>query len=146
MQKVAIVLSNPEAVAFFCIAGLMGYGMGTIDSFLFLFLDELGAGTIRGLGKIVVPHTKYSARLQVALTRLCWGAGGSELLMGLTITITCVAEVPVFFFTGWLLEAVGVNVVLHGVLAVYILLLSYYSILQHLVRALAMRMRSCWRY
>ena len=64
----------------------------------------------------------------------CDAAGGSELLMGLTITITCVAEVPVFFFTGWLLEAVGVKVVLHGVLAVYILRLLYYSILQHLVR------------
>ncbi|KAK9832540.1 hypothetical protein WJX81_007525 [Elliptochloris bilobata] len=59
--------------------------------------------------------------------------GGSELLMGLTITITCIAEVPVFFFTGWLLEAVGVKVVLHGVLAVYILRLGYYSILEHLV-------------
>ena len=37
------MLSSPEAVAFFCSAALMGYGMGTIDSFLFLFLDELGA-------------------------------------------------------------------------------------------------------
>lgn len=36
--------------------------------------------------------------------------------------------------TGWLLEAVGVKIVLHGVLAVYILRLLYYSILQHLVR------------
>lgn len=43
LQKAAIVLSNPEALSFFCIAVLMGYGMGTIDSFLFLFLDELGA-------------------------------------------------------------------------------------------------------
>ena len=43
MQKALLVLSNPEAVTFFCIAVLMGYGMGTIDSFLFLFLDELGA-------------------------------------------------------------------------------------------------------
>ena len=54
--------------------------------------------------------------------------------MGLTISITCVAEVPVFHFTGWLLEAVGVKIVLHGVLAVYVLRLLYYSILQHLVR------------
>ncbi len=57
--------------------------------------------------------------------------------MGLTITITCVAEVPVFFFTGWLLEAVGVHAVLHGVLAVYILRLAYYSVLQYLVRSCA---------
>ena len=45
LQKVAIVMRNPEAVTFFCIAVLMGYGMGTIDSFLFLYLDELGAGS-----------------------------------------------------------------------------------------------------
>ena len=63
--------------------------------------------------------------------------------MGLTITITCVAEVPVFFFTGWLLEAVGVNIMLHGVLAVYILRLSYYSILQYMVRALGPALVSC---
>jgi hypothetical protein len=55
--------------------------------------------------------------------------------MGLTITVTCVAEVPVFFFTGCLLEAVGVHAVLHGVLAVYILRLAYYSVLQYLVRS-----------
>lgn len=54
--------------------------------------------------------------------------------MGLTITITCAAEVPVFYFTGWLLEAVGVNAVLHGVLAVYALRLTFYSVLQYMVR------------
>lgn len=43
VRKALLVLRNPDAVTFFCIAVLMGYGMGTIDSFLFLFLDELGA-------------------------------------------------------------------------------------------------------
>jgi hypothetical protein len=43
VRKALLVLSSPDAVTFFCIAVLMGYGMGTIDSFLFLFLDELGA-------------------------------------------------------------------------------------------------------
>ena len=63
-----------------------------------------------------------------------YAAGASTLLMGLTISVTCIAEVPVFHYTGWLLDAVGVKIVLHGVLAVYILRLLYYSILQHLVR------------
>lgn len=54
--------------------------------------------------------------------------------MGLTISITCIAEVPIMYITGWLLDAVGVKLVLHGVLAVYILRLLYYSILQYLVR------------
>ena len=61
-------------------------------------------------------------------------AGGSELLLGLTISVTCIAEVPIMYMTGWLLEALGVKLVLHGVMAVYILRLLFYSILQHLVR------------
>ena len=37
------MLLETEVLTFFCIAILMGYGMGTIDSFLFIYLDELGA-------------------------------------------------------------------------------------------------------
>ena len=37
------MLLQTEVLTFFCIAMLMGYGMGTIDSYLFIFLDELGA-------------------------------------------------------------------------------------------------------
>jgi hypothetical protein len=46
-------------------ATTMGFGIGVIGEFLFLFLADLG---------------------------------GSELLMGLTLTFTCLAEVPVFHF------------------------------------------------
>lgn len=37
------MLLQTEVLTFFCIAILYGYGMGTIDSYLFIFLDELGA-------------------------------------------------------------------------------------------------------
>jgi hypothetical protein len=46
-------------------ATAMGFGIGVIGEFLFLFLQELG---------------------------------GSETLMGLTLTFTCLAEVPVFHY------------------------------------------------
>ena len=137
LQKAAIVLCNPQAIIFFGMALLMGYGIGTIDTYLFLYLDELGANLTRAFTRCrdASRHTLGVAqRVLVGQQSACDAAGGSELLMGLTITITCVAEVPVFFFTGWLLEAVGVKIVLHGVLAVYILRLLYYSILRHLVR------------
>ena len=37
------MLLQTEVVLFFCNAFLFGYGMGTMDTYLFLFLDELGA-------------------------------------------------------------------------------------------------------
>ena len=39
---VAQLLSNPEAAVFFSQALLMGFGVGNIEGFLFLYLDELG--------------------------------------------------------------------------------------------------------
>eukprot|EP00967_Tisochrysis_lutea_P004335 scaffold5102_cov17-Tisochrysis_lutea.AAC.1 len=55
-------LSHPQTLA------------GTIESFLFVFLQELGA---------------------------------NSTLMGLTLTITCLAEVPTFQLTGWLVGKLG---------------------------------------
>lgn len=37
-----LLLSNPEVLSFFMMATLMGLAKGTIDTFLFLYLDELG--------------------------------------------------------------------------------------------------------
>ena len=48
-------------------------------------------------------------------------AGGSEMLMGYTLFAMCVAEVPVFFYTGALLKRVGIDVVLHVVLGCLVL-------------------------
>lgn len=41
-----ILLSNPEAVPFFAMSLLMGFGVGVLSTYLFLYLDELG-GLIR---------------------------------------------------------------------------------------------------
>ncbi len=48
-------------------------------------------------------------------------AGGSEMLMGYTLFAMCVAEVPVFFYTGALLKRVGIDPVLHVVLGCLVL-------------------------
>lgn len=37
-----ILLSNPEAVPFFAMSLLMGFGVGVLSTYLFLYLDELG--------------------------------------------------------------------------------------------------------
>lgn len=50
-------------------------------------------------------------------------------MMGMCLTTMCMAEVPVFLFTGRLLRWLGVNAVLHMVLGVYILRLVLYVLL-----------------
>eukprot|EP00775_Hariotina_reticulata_P004764 gene4763-5014_t len=74
----------------------MGFGIGVIDSFLFLFLQDLG---------------------------------GSEGLMGLTLTVTCLAEVPMFHFQGRILSIISVDTMLHIVLWVYAVRLGLYALL-----------------
>lgn len=43
-QRVYAVLRQPEVAIFLIMAVMFGYGMGTIDSFMFIYLRELGAG------------------------------------------------------------------------------------------------------
>jgi hypothetical protein len=64
-HSLRLLLRRPEVLIFMCQATAMGFGIGVIGEFLFLFLQELG---------------------------------GSETLMGLTLTFTCLAEVPVFHY------------------------------------------------
>lgn len=58
--------------------------------------------------------------------------GGSEALMGLTLTFTCLAEVPMFQLQGELLQRISVAAALHLVLATYVLRLGLYACLPHL--------------
>ncbi|KAF8067258.1 acyl-protein thioesterase 1 [Scenedesmus sp. PABB004] len=55
--------------------------------------------------------------------------GGGAALMGLTLTVTCMAEVPVFHLSGALLARVRPQVVLHAVVATYALRLGLYALL-----------------
>jgi hypothetical protein len=64
-HSLRLLLRRPEVLIFMGQATAMGFGIGVIGEFLFLFLQELG---------------------------------GSETLMGLTLTFTCLAEVPVFHY------------------------------------------------
>ena len=41
-QRWKILLSNPQAVPFFAMSLLMGFGTGVLSTYLFLYLDELG--------------------------------------------------------------------------------------------------------
>jgi len=91
--KLGRILANPAAPPFFATCVVFGFAMGTIDSWLFVFLQSLGA-----------PPT----------------------LMGLTLTVTCAVEAPVFFFAGRLLAAIGVRAVLRLVYAAFLLRLSAY--------------------
>ncbi len=39
----ASLLTNPDVMIFFVMVTLMGFAKGVVDSFLFIFIDELGA-------------------------------------------------------------------------------------------------------
>ena len=85
---------RPEVVLFLLRALLMGFGMGVVESFLFLYLEQLGA---------------------------------SKRLMSLGITFTCVAETPIFHYSGAIIDALGVPGALNLVLAAFVLRLTAYS-------------------
>ena len=42
LKGVGIILSSGRVLCFLLMSLLMGYGMGSIDSYLFLYLEELG--------------------------------------------------------------------------------------------------------
>lgn len=44
-QNTKVLLSNPDAVPFFAMSLLMGFGVGVLYTYLFLYLDELGEPT-----------------------------------------------------------------------------------------------------
>eukprot|EP00878_Enallax_costatus_P041407 GHUV01048165.1.p1 GENE.GHUV01048165.1~~GHUV01048165.1.p1 ORF type:complete len:139 (+),score=18.04 GHUV01048165.1:44-460(+) len=85
-------------------ATVMGFGIGVIGEFLFLFLQDLG---------------------------------GSESLMGLTLTVTCIAEVPAFHYQPQLLKMVSVHTMLHIVMWAYVVRLGLYALLPYVGSAWA---------
>ncbi|KAL4428408.1 hypothetical protein ABPG75_002497 [Micractinium tetrahymenae] len=94
---VARLLRCPEAAVFLALAVFMGVGVGNIEGYLFLFLDELG---------------------------------GSELLMGLSLSMTCAAETLVFYFLPRLLR-LGFRRCMHLVLLAFLLRMLCYAALPY---------------
>jgi MFS family permease len=95
-QIACAVRDTPGASLRLLLFLLLGAVMGTIGSFLFLWLDLLG---------------------------------GSELLDGLALAMTCVSEVAIFYFAGEIQARLGVTACLHLVIACYIVRLLYYAAL-----------------
>ncbi|KAI3428509.1 hypothetical protein D9Q98_007333 [Chlorella vulgaris] len=91
------LLGSPEALIFLAMATVMGYAVGTIESWLFLWLDELG---------------------------------GSELLMGLSLSVTCVSETLVFYYLPSILR-IGIRRCLHLVFAAFLLRMGCYAALRY---------------
>ncbi|PRW44509.1 major facilitator superfamily [Chlorella sorokiniana] len=94
---VAQLLSNPEAAIFFVQALTMGFGVGNIESYLFLFLDQLG---------------------------------GSETLMGLSLSVTCAAESLVFYFLPAIM-AIGIKRCMHLVFLAFLVRMGWYACLAY---------------
>ena len=95
--KLAIVLTSPAVLVFFLQATIMGFGIGVIGEFLFLYLKQ--------------------------------DMGATEALMGLSLTVTCAAEIPAFYAQGALLKRVAAGALLHWVVAAYALRLGLYGLL-----------------
>lgn len=55
--------------------------------------------------------------------------GATSLLLGLTLAVTTVGEVPFFFFSGELLKRFGANKVVVLALAAYVIRLGWYACL-----------------
>ena len=55
--------------------------------------------------------------------------GGSETLMGLTLTFTCIAETAVFYWTGAIVRALGLDRCFHLCFAAFLLRLGCYATL-----------------
>ncbi|GMH43310.1 hypothetical protein BSKO_11232 [Bryopsis sp. KO-2023] len=96
LSKLKRVLMEPEVAIFVLMAFLMGIAAGTIENFLFLYLDQLGA---------------------------------PEYLMGLSLLVTCSAEVPIFFVMDHILRYVGIQATLHMVMGTFIVRLVAYVML-----------------
>jgi MFS family permease len=118
--------SQPGAAAFFVLVVVMGIAKGTIDAFLFIYLQDMGASnTLLGVSLAV---TTVSGRFTVSC--LC-----SRLMcthvpkLPLWLTSCALAEMPFFFYSGPFLRRFGaVSVCLLALLA-YSARLGYYSLL-----------------
>jgi MFS family permease len=87
-------LMNADAVLFFIMTSIMGTAVGTIEGFLFLFLEDLGS---------------------------------NSLLMGLTLTVTCISETGVFYWSGSIIDKLGINKCLHLCFSAFVVRLLLYT-------------------
>lgn len=92
------LLSTPAVLIFMWQATVMGFGIGVIGEFLFLFLKQLG---------------------------------GNETVMGLSLTITCVSEVPAFHYQGAVLQRISLHTMIHIVLWTYAIRMCCYALLPY---------------
>lgn len=91
--------------------------LGTLDAWLLLwngFLQGFGLGM-------------YQSFLFIALGQM----GGTTTLMGLTITVDCIAEFPAFWFKEWFFKYISVDTMLHMSVLGYALRLALYALLPY---------------
>lgn len=88
------LFSDRRLVVFLVTVLAAGVGMGTVNSFLFLYLEDLGA---------------------------------SATLMGLSLTIATLSELPVFFFSGLFIHRIGARGVLLAALGIFVVRLAIYA-------------------
>ena len=55
--------------------------------------------------------------------------GASDLLLGLTLTVTCLAEVPSFLFQGWMIQRMGTTALLDICCFAYVVRMGAYALL-----------------
>jgi len=90
------IACHPRAALFLALVFAWGAGFGVIESYLFLWLQELNA---------------------------------SQKLMGLTLSLNCLAEVPIMFFSDRIIKRVGTDGCIHLVMAAMVLRLTAHSTL-----------------
>eukprot|EP00049_Salpingoeca_infusionum_P005985 m.100034 g.100034 ORF g.100034 m.100034 type:complete len:569 (-) comp13156_c0_seq3:233-1939(-) len=98
LSALRVVASNRDATIFFTVVLIAGFGTGIIDSFLFLFIEELG---------------------------------GDHTTQGVARLVMCASELPLFWFSGKIISALGLEMCLMLTFACYILRFILYSIMHN---------------
>ena len=94
---------------------LMIFSSGEVVTFfIIVFISGFNTGIISNFTFIFVEQT----------------LGASSLLLGVSRFITCASELPFFFFSGAIIERIGVRAILLLAMFTYALRLLYYAAMQ----------------
>ncbi len=96
-----MIWSSWEVSLFFFVVWVMGIGNGIISNFQVHTNNDISDHFIRP-----IPHL-HSRSLSFYIFQFIYlqELGGDETLMGLSLTVNCIAELPLFFYSGVMIHS-----------------------------------------
>ena len=71
LQRMGVILRCPQVAIFLVMAVLFGFGMGTIDGFVFLYLKQLGERHMLQLPCCLASGLLYNTTSAAAISSQC---------------------------------------------------------------------------